>query len=105
MTRMMRRKRKRLARVGAPGGGALTRTRGWPRSASCATGWACALPGCGGRPGEAAGPRVRGRSVAGLASAQLAGEDFLAGLDRQRADAAGQQLTPVPGLAPATARR
>jgi hypothetical protein len=30
---------------------------------------------------------------------QLAGEAFLTGLDRQRADVAGQQLTPVPGLA------
>src|SRR5207342_2317611 len=40
---------------------------------------------------------------AGLASAQLAGEDFLVGLDRQRADAAGQQITPVPGLASTTA--
>jgi hypothetical protein len=29
---------------------------------------------------------------------QLAGEEFLVGLDRQRADAAGQQLAPVPGL-------
>ena len=34
---------------------------------------------------------------------QLAGEDFLTGLDRQRADAAGQQITPVPGLASTTA--
>jgi hypothetical protein len=31
------------------------------------------------------------------------GEDFLTGLDRQRADAAGQQITPVRGLSPATA--
>jgi hypothetical protein len=31
------------------------------------------------------------------------GEDFLTGLDRQCADAAGQQLTPVPGLASTTA--
>jgi hypothetical protein len=28
--------------------------------------------------------------LVGIASAQLAGEDFLVGLDRQRADAAGQ---------------
>jgi hypothetical protein len=34
---------------------------------------------------------------------QLAGEDFLVGLDRQRADKAGQQLAPVPGLAVTTA--
>ena len=44
-----------------------------------------------------------GELLAGLAAAQLAGEDFLTGLDRQRADAAGQQLTPVPGLASTTA--
>ena len=39
----------------------------------------------------------------GIAVAQLAGEDFLTGLDRQRADAAGQQIVPVPGLASTTA--
>lgn len=39
----------------------------------------------------------------GIASAQLAGEEFLVGLDRQRADAAGQQLAPVPGLCSTTA--
>ncbi len=44
-----------------------------------------------------------GQLLTGLATAQLAGEDFLAGLDRQRADAAGQQITPVPGLASTTA--
>src|SRR5450755_1852844 len=44
-----------------------------------------------------------GQLLAGLASAQLAGEDFLVGLDRQRADAAGQQITPVPGLPSTTA--
>jgi Transposase DDE domain group 1 len=44
-----------------------------------------------------------GELLAGLASAQLAGEDFLTGLDRQRADAAGQQLAPVPGLSSTTA--
>ena len=35
-----------------------------------------------------------------MAAAQLAGEDFLVGLDRVRADQAGQQVTPVPGLLP-----
>ena len=60
--------------------------------------------GCGGRPCQAAGPRLRRRGVAaGIAAAQLAGEDFLTGLDRQRADAAGQLITPVPGLASTTA--
>jgi len=44
-----------------------------------------------------------GELLAGLASAQLAGEDFLVGLDRQRADAAGQQIAPVPGLSSTTA--
>ena len=44
-----------------------------------------------------------GELLAGIAAAQLAGEDFLAGLDRQRADQAGQQLTPVPGLSSTTA--
>ncbi len=44
-----------------------------------------------------------GELLAGIAAAQLAGEDFLTGLDRQRADVAGQQLTPVPGLASTTA--
>jgi hypothetical protein len=38
-----------------------------------------------------------------MAAAQLAGEDFLVGLDRQRADLAGQQLAPVPGLGATTA--
>src|SRR5712692_9477293 len=46
-----------------------------------------------------------GELLTGIASAQLAGEDFLTGLDRQRADAAGQQITPVPGLASTTAAR
>ena len=44
-----------------------------------------------------------GQVLAGMAAAQLAGEDFLVGLDRLRADAAGQRVTPVPGLATSTA--
>ncbi len=44
-----------------------------------------------------------GELLTGIAAAQLAGEDFLTGLDRQRADTAGQQVTPVPGLASTTA--
>ena len=44
-----------------------------------------------------------GELLTGIAAAQLAGEDFLTGLDRQRADVAGQLLTPVPGLASTTA--
>src|SRR5215218_9979442 len=63
-----------------------------------------------GRLDDAIGPikqRRRGHTggqlLVGIAAAQLAGEDFLVGLDRQRADAAGQQLAPVPGLAATTA--
>jgi hypothetical protein len=44
-----------------------------------------------------------GELLTGIAAAQLAGEDFLTGLDRQRADAAGQRITPVPGLSSTTA--
>jgi hypothetical protein len=44
-----------------------------------------------------------GQLLVGMAGAQLAGEEFLAGLDRQCADAAGQQLAPVTGLSSTTA--
>lgn len=44
-----------------------------------------------------------GELLIGIASAQLAGQDFLVGLDRYRADTAGQALAPVPGLASTTA--
>jgi len=44
-----------------------------------------------------------GQLLVGVAAAQLAGEDFWVGLDRQRADVAGQALAPVPGLASSTA--
>jgi hypothetical protein len=44
-----------------------------------------------------------GQLLVGLAAAQLAGEDFLVGLDRQLADQAGQVLAAVPGLASTTA--
>jgi hypothetical protein len=44
-----------------------------------------------------------GQLLVGIAAAQLAGEDFQVGLDRQRADAAGQLLAPVPGLCSTTA--
>src|SRR4051812_49615650 len=46
-----------------------------------------------------------GQVLVGMAAAQLCGEDFLVGLDRHRADTAGQALTPVPGLASTTAAR
>ena len=44
-----------------------------------------------------------GELLVGLASAQLAGEDFLVGLDRRRDDVAGQVLAPVAGLSSTTA--
>jgi hypothetical protein len=44
-----------------------------------------------------------GGLLVGLAAAQLAGEDFWVGLDRQRDDVAGQALAPVPGLSGSTA--
>lgn len=43
-----------------------------------------------------------GELLVGLASAQLAGEDFLVGLDRQRDDVAGQEISPVAGLSSTT---
>jgi hypothetical protein len=44
-----------------------------------------------------------GQVLVGMAAAQLCGEEFLVGLDRHRTDTAGQELTPVPGLASTTA--
>ena len=44
-----------------------------------------------------------GQLLVGMAAAQLAGEDFLVGLDRQRADQAGQARPPVPDLCARTA--
>jgi len=44
-----------------------------------------------------------GQLLVGVAAAQLAGEDFLVGLDRQRADLPGQVLAPVAGLSSTTA--
>ncbi len=44
-----------------------------------------------------------GQLLVGMAVAQLAGEEFLVGLDRQRADVVGQLLAPVAGLGSTTA--
>jgi Transposase DDE domain group 1 len=96
--------KRRQARVGAPDP-ALT-----PNAGLAAISELCDRLGVIGELDAAVGPvkqRNRGYGagelLAGLASAQLAGEDFLVGLDRQRADAAGQQLVPVPGLSSTTA--
>jgi hypothetical protein len=98
------RRKRRRARVGAPDR-ALT-----PSSGLAAVSELCDRLGVIEALDAAVGPvkhRDRGfgagELLAGIASAQLAGEDFLVGLDRQRADAAGQRITPVPGLSPATA--
>ncbi|HRA77078.1 MAG: transposase [Dermatophilaceae bacterium] len=44
-----------------------------------------------------------GELLVSMACAQLAGVDFMSGLDRRRADAAGQELEPVPTPASGTA--
>ena len=99
-----RKPRRQQARVGAPDA-ALTANAGLAAISEL-----CGRLGVTGAIDAAAGPikqRDRGFSagelLTGIAAAQLAGEDFLAGLDRQRADAAGQQITPVPGLSSTTA--
>jgi hypothetical protein len=98
------RRRRRQVRVGAPDR-ALTANAGL-----AAVGELCDRLGVIEALDAAVGPiKQRGRGfgagelLAGIAAAQLAGEGFLAGLDRQRADAAGQQITPVPGLSSTTA--
>jgi len=96
--------RRQQARIGAPDP-ALT-----PNAGLAAITELCDRLGVIDAIDAAAGPikqRDRGFSagelLAGFAAAQLAGEDFLVGLDRQRADVAGQQITPVPGLSSTTA--
>ncbi len=96
--------KRRQARIGAPDR-SLT-----PDAGLAVVSELCSRLGLIGALDAAVGPikqRERGHGagelLAGIAAAQLAGEDFLTGLDRQRADAAGQQLTPVPGLSSTTA--
>ena len=99
-----RKPKRQQARIGAPDE-ALTANAGLAAITEL-----CGRLGVIGAIDAAAGPikqRDRGFSagelLTGIAAAQLAGEDFLAGLDRQRADAAGQRITPVPGLSSTTA--
>ena len=99
-----KRTRRQRARIGPPDA-ALT-----PNGGLAAITELCDRLGVIGALDMAVGPvkqRARGfgpgQLLTGIAAAQLAGEDFLTGLDRQRADAAGQQLTPVPGLSSTTA--
>ena len=105
MSRIRGRKPERQqVRIGAPDR-ALTANAGL-----AAVSELCGRPGVIGALDAAVGPikqRDRafgaGELLTGIAAAQLAGEDFLTGLDRQRADAADQQITPVQGLASTTA--
>jgi hypothetical protein len=97
-------RRRRLPRVGAPDA-ALTANAGLAAVTEL-----CGRLGVTAAIDAATGPikqRDRGfgagELLTGIAAAQLAGEDFLAGLDRQRADKAGQQIAPVPGLSSTTA--
>src|SRR5487761_1883865 len=97
-------RKRRQVRVGAPDA-ALT-----PCAGMAAVSELCGRLGVIGALDAAVGPvkqRDRGfgagELLAGLAAAQLAGEDFLAGLDRQRADAAGPRPGPGPGLSSTTA--
>ena len=99
-----RRGKRRQVRIGAPDR-ALTANAGLASVSEL-----CGRLGVIEAIDAAAGPikqRDRGFSagelLAGIAAAQLAGEDFLVGLDRQRADEAAQQITPVPGLSSTTA--
>jgi hypothetical protein len=99
-----RKRKRRQARIGVPDA-ALT-----PNAGLAAVSELCDRLGVIEALDAAVGPvkqRKRGfgagELLTGMASAQLAGEDFLVGLDRQRADAAGQQIAPVPGLSSTTA--
>ena len=98
-----RRKRARRVRVGAADG-TLTPVAGVEavRELDRVLGITQALGRSIGRVKQ----RDRGLSSGGvlmsMASAQLAGEDFMVGLDRRRADAAGQVLEPVPTPASTT---
>jgi Transposase DDE domain group 1 len=96
--------KRQQARIGVPDR-SLT-----PNAGLAAVSELCGRLGVIGALDAAVGPIKRrdrgygaGELLAGIAAAQLAGEDFLTGLDRQRADAAGQQITPVPGLSSTTA--
>jgi hypothetical protein len=99
-----RKPKRQQVRIGAPDR-SLT-----PNAGLAAVSELCGRLGVIGALDAAVGPvkqRERGFSagelLTGMAAAQLAGEDFLTGLDRQRADAAGQRITPVPGLSSTTA--
>ncbi len=99
-----KRQRARRVRLGAPDH-MLTPAAGIEaiREADRALGIAAALDAGIGPVKERNRGLSGGQLLLSMASAQLAGEDFLVGLDRRRADTAGQELEPVPTPASTTA--
>lgn len=104
ITAQKTRVRARRVRIGVPDA-ALTPAAGVEalREADRVLGITAALDAGIGPVKERARGLSGGQLLVSMASAQLAGEDFLVGLDRRRADTAGQQLEPVPTPASTTA--
>ena len=96
--------RARRVQIGAPDG-RLTPAAGVEtlREADRVLGITAALDAGIGAVRERARGLSGGQLLISMASAQLAGEDFLVGLDRRRADVADQLLEPVPTPASTTA--
>ena len=103
-TRAKKRARARRVRIGAPDP-RLTPAAGVEalREVDRVLGVTAALDGGIGAVKKRARGLTGGELLLAMASAQLAGEDFLVGLDRRRADTAGQELEPVPTPASTTA--
>lgn len=103
-TRAKKRARARRVRIGAPDQ-RLTPAAGVEalREVDRVLGITAALDAGIGPVKERSRGLSGGELVVAMASAQLAGEDFMVGLDRRRADTAGQQLEPVPTPASTTA--
>ena len=103
-TRARKRTRARKVRIGAPDQ-RLTPAAGVEavREVDRVLGITAAMDAGIGAVKERARGLSGGELVVSMASAQLAGEDFLVGLDRRRADTAGQELEPVPTPASTTA--
>lgn len=98
-----RRRRARRVRVGAPDG-RLTPVAGVEavRELDRVLGITTALDAGVGQVKQRDRGLSTGQILMTMASAQLAGEDFMVGLDRRRADSAGQVLEPVPTPASTT---
>lgn len=98
-----RRRRARRVRVGTPDS-RLTPAAGVEavRELDRVLGITAALDAGVGQVKQRARGLSTGQTLVTMASAQLAGEDFMAGLDRRRADTAGQVLEPAPTPASTT---